>query len=86
MPRKRTNKKPPRAREYTGPHTFEAVKEFFQTDALQKAKKQAYETLSDADKLKLMESARDSLREALAIERKNLDELGRQRGYKKPKE
>ena len=83
MPRRRAIKKPPRAREYTGPHTLEAVKAFFQTDALQKAKEQAAETLSEVDQLKLMEWARDRLKEALKIEQKNLDELGRRLGYKK---
>ena len=82
-PRKRTSKKKPRAREYTGPATLEAVKEFFLTDALQKAKQQAAESLSEEDQRRLMEWSIQSLRDAMELVQKDLEAEGIRRGYKK---
>jgi hypothetical protein len=83
MPRKRTSKKPPRAREYRGPHTLEAVREFIKTDALQKAKIQAMETLSEKDQITLMEEARQSLKDALELTQRAFDAEAKRRGIKR---
>ena len=82
-PRKGGRKKPPRAREYTGPATLEAVKEFILSDALQKAKQQAAESLSEEDQRKLMEWSMQSLRDAMQVVQKDLEAEGTRRGYKK---
>lgn len=72
-PPKHALKKTPRAREYTGPATLEAVKEFFQTDALQKAKEQAAASLSEEDQIKLMEWSRQLLRDAIQVVQKDFE-------------
>lgn len=82
-PHKGMSKKKPRAREYTGPATLEAVKEFILSDALQKAKQQAAESLSEEDQRKLMEWSMQSLRDTMELVQKDLEAEGIWRGYKK---
>jgi hypothetical protein len=78
------SKKSPRAREYTGPNTLEAVKEFWRSNATQKAKVQAAEALSGEDQAKLAIWAQKHTLNAFQELRQTMDAEWERRGFKKP--
>ena len=80
MPRKSSVIKPPRAREYTGPPTLKAVKEFMLSNATDKAKQQAAETLSKADQLELTKWAIKTLSNEMDRFMKNVEIERKRRG------
>ena len=81
MPRKRSTKKQPRPREYTGPSTLEAVKEFMLSNATKKAKDQAAETLSKEDQLELMKWAIQRLSTEMDRFQKNMEIERKRQGF-----
>lgn len=76
-----TKRKSPRAREYTGPGTLEDVKKFLETNATQKAKVQAIETLPREQQVELMEWVRKRTLEAIDLFQKRMDEERKRQGF-----
>lgn len=82
--KKPKTKKPLRSREYTGPKTVDGVWEYLHTDAYQKAKTKAIESLSKAQFAELWERIRHKTLKAIELQQEQLDALAKARGYKRP--